>query len=77
MFNIKKTKKIKFKISILDYEVMYKKSILLPEKIEIVKITLDNREFIPNQKIIVTKNIKIPIMDIYDKKLFTEKKLEK
>ena len=40
---------------------------------EITKITLGSKEFIPNRIIIITKNTRIPIMDIYNKNLFTEK----
>lgn len=41
-------KKIKFNIPVSDYKIRHKKSILFPEKIEITKTTLGNKEFIPN-----------------------------
>lgn len=70
-------KKNKFNIPVSDYKIKYKKSILFPEKIEITKITLGDKQFIPNQKIIITKSTKISIADIYNENLFTEKKIKK
>lgn len=66
-------KKTKFEIPVSNYKIKYKKSISFPEKIEIAKITLGNKEFTPNQKIIITEDIRISIADIYNKSLFTEK----
>lgn len=66
-------KKIKFTIPACNYKIEHKKSVLFPEKLELVKITLGNRIFTPNQKIVVDKNTRIPIIDIYNKNLFTEK----
>lgn len=40
---------------------------------EIIKITLDGKEFVPIQKIIIIKDIRISITDIYNKSLFAEK----
>lgn len=66
-------KKIKFNIPAYNCKIEYKKSVLFPEKLELTKITLGDRKFIPNQKIVIDKNDKISSMDIYDKNLFTQK----
>lgn len=66
-------KEIKFNIPVSGYKIKYKKNMPFPEKMEIIKITLGDKEFIPNQKIIATKNTKISIVDIYNENLFTEK----
>lgn len=66
-------KEIKFNILVSDYKIKYKKSVLFPKKFELVKITLDGKEFTPNQKIITTEDARISVADIYNKSLFTEK----
>lgn len=68
---------MKFSIPVCNYKIEHKKSISFPEEFELVKITLGDKEFIPNKKIIVTRNTRIPIMDVYDTNLFTEKEPQK
>lgn len=46
------------------------KTMIIPKKYQLMKITVNDKEFVPKKLTIVIKDTKILITDLYNKKLF-------